>query len=106
MRGWSAMFSAEARAAVGDTQFGVARPGGAIALWLEIEIRMAADSELALASIDISNMYGSMDIHNIGTQVRHRVPRMWPLLGRWFRVPRSHVYRDVQGGLHEILAVL
>ena len=65
---------------------------------------MSADRELALASIDISNMHGSMDIHNIETQVQHRVPRMWPLLSRWFRVPRRHVYRDPQGALHPIVA--
>jgi len=104
MRGWSAMFADEARIAVGATQFGVARPGEGIALRHEIEIRMSADRELALASIDISNMHGSMDIHNIETQVQHRVPRMWPLLSRWFRVPRRHVYRDPQGALHPIVA--
>jgi len=27
---------------------------------------------------------------------------MWPLLSRWFRLPRRHVYRDDQGALHAI----
>ena len=104
MRGWSKMFEADVLEAVGSSQFGVARPGGAVAMRHELEIRMAADPTLSLASLDISNMHGSMELSNIEHSVQNRVPRMWPLLSRWFRTPRHHVYLDRQGGRHPILA--
>ena len=81
MRGWGTMFAEEVREAVGHTQYGVARPGGPIALRHYIETRLAADPSLALGVLDVANMHGSMDIPNIEVQVQHRVPRMWPLLG-------------------------
>ena len=91
------MFQEEVVEAVGPTQFGVSRPGGPVALRHELEIRMAADPSLALASLDISNMHGSMGIQNIEMSVQNRVPRMWPLLSRWFCVPRRHVYLNQAG---------
>ena len=102
MRGWVRMFKEEARDAVGPTQFGVARPGGCVALHHELLAHMLKDPDLALASIDLENMYGNLDISNIEKEVIHRIPRMWPLLRPWIREPREHVYRDDQGVIHRI----
>jgi hypothetical protein len=104
MRGWSKMFETEVMEAVGSSQYGVARPGGAVAMRHELEMRMVVDPNLALGSLDISNMHGSMDLTNIEVSVQNRVPRMWPLLSRWFRTPRQHVYLDKQGVRHPIIA--
>ena len=49
-------------------------------------------------------MHGSMDLANIEEQVRHRIPRMWPLLAPWLRIPGAHIYKDSDGVLHEIVA--
>ena len=103
MRGWNAMFSEETKEAVGQSQYG-ARPGGPAALRHYIEASLAQDPALALAALDIANMYGSMSISNIEEQVRHRIPRMWPLLAPWVRLPRCHMYKDSNGVLHNIHA--
>ena len=98
------MFAAEVVDAVGPTQYGVSRPGGPVALRHRIEAALALDPSLAVVAIDIANMHGSMGLANIENQVCHRIPRMWPLLAPWFRLPRRHTYKDRSGVLHTITA--
>ena len=88
------MFKEEACAAVGPTQFGVARPGGCVALHHELRAHMLRDPDLAFASVDLENMYGNLDIPNIEKEVMQRIPRMWPLVQPWIRATREHLYRD------------
>ncbi len=94
MRGWVRMFKDEVQTAVGDTQFGFATPGGCVALRNEMLARLLVDPSLALGSIDLENMYGSLDIPNIEKEAVDKVARMWPLLVPWTREPREHAYLD------------
>ena len=104
MRGFVRMYKQEVQTAVGSTQFGVAAPGGCAALRNELLARMLFDPSLALAPIDLKNMYGSMDIPNIEHETLNRVPRMSPLVAPWIREPREHVYIDDQQEVHRISA--
>lgn len=104
MRGWDRMFKEEARDAVGPTQYGVARPGGCVALRNGLLAHMLEDPTLAIASIDLENMYGNMDISHIEQEIIQRMPRMWPLVAPWIRQPREHVYKDDDGIIHRISA--
>jgi hypothetical protein len=104
MRGWVRMFKDEVRIAVGHTQFGVATPGGCVALRNEMFTHLVLDPSLAIAPIDLQNMYGSMDIANIEAEAIHRIPRMWPLLASWIRQPREHIFLDEEREVHRIPA--
>ena len=106
MRGWVKMLSVETLGAVGSTQYGVVRPGGAAALRHFAEARVASDPFVAIAVLDVANMHGSMDQKGIEMQVQHRAPRMWALLGPWFRVPRKRICKDSTGALHQINATV
>ena len=98
------MFKEEVQDAVGPTQFGVAAPGGCVALRNEMVTRLLLDPSLAVAPVDLKNMYGSLAIPNTENEVIRRVPMMWPLLAPWIREPRQHVYKDDAHTLHHIAA--
>ncbi len=104
MRGWVRMFKEEVQNAVGPTQFGIATPGGCVALRNELLTRLLMNPSLAVASIDLANMYGSMDLVNIEKEVQQRIPRMWPLLAPWIRQPREYIYVDEEREVHRVLA--
>ncbi|CAK0874384.1 unnamed protein product [Prorocentrum cordatum] len=106
LRGWGNMFSEAVRKALGESQCGVARPGGPVARQHFVEAHSFSDPELALAALDVANMHGSMCLGNIESEVRHRVPRTWPLVSRWLRLERRHAFKNPAGALHEIIAAI
>ena len=99
------MFSAEVGEGAGPCQYGVNTPGGSVACRHYVEGQLHCAPQRGLIALDVSNMHGSMCLGNIEHQVQNRVPRMWPLISRWLRVPRRHVYKDPHGELHIITAV-
>ena len=80
-RAWVDMFKLEVREAVGETQFGVAHPGGCTSLRHRLTAWWLAHPTWGLASLDIQNMFGTLDCSNTEQEVLHRVPRMWSLTG-------------------------
>lgn len=102
MKAWSGMCQDDVLLAVGRTQYGCGRPGGAIALRHFVEAALLNDSELVLGIVDVKNMHGSLGVENIEEQVRTRMPRMWPLVAPWIRCMRTHVFKDAGGVTHKI----
>ena len=101
MRGWAKMFAEEAADAVGDSQYGIRRPGSVTALRTDLLIEWMMNPDKALIGVDLVNMHCRVRGQYLQHVIPHKVPRMSSMLA-WLRIPRTHVYVDEYGAAHTI----
>ena len=99
MRGWVKMFSEEAQAAVGKTQYGIGRKGACVSLRHDMLIEWALRPHHQCMGIDLANMHNRVKVPRLEHVVLQKVPRMAQLVG-WMRAPRTHAYKDEHGKAH------
>jgi hypothetical protein len=98
----TAYFSNLLREAAGTEQYGVARPGGAIALTHYLTSTLLANPSWGYISIDQGNAFNGTNPEQVARAIHNKIPDLGPYIYAWLYEPLNHVYTDANGIKHYI----